>query len=356
MKKIGILSLLLCVVLFSFLLAGCGGGKTQIIGIFMPTENEPRWEQDSDSLMRQLQAKDYKVETYNARGDVAEQIRQIEAMIDKGCDILVIAAIDGSSLTEVLQKAADKKIKVIAYDRLIMDTANVDYYVTFDNYEVGRLQGEYIEKILNLKTSAGPFNIEIFAGALTDNNAFFFYNGAMSVLKPYIDSGKLIVKSGEVAMEVTTISEWLGSNAKIRMARLLNDHYADGTELHAILSPNDGLAIGIIGALKDFGFGGEGKPFPVLTGQDASIDNVKAIINGEQSMTVFKDTRTLANRTFLMIDALLLNKTPTTNNTTTYYNNIKYVPSYICKPVLVTEDNYKKELVDSGYYEMSQFE
>ena len=349
-------SLLLAAVLLTLVASGCNSAKGQEkIGIFMPTKNEPRWTLDSDSLMRQLQAKGYQVEIKNAEGDVAEQISQIESMIDGGCNVLVIAAIDGSALTDVLQKAAGKNIKVIAYDRLLMDTQNVDYYVTFDNFEVGRLQGAHIEEMLNLNSGAGPFNIEIFAGALTDNNAFFFYDGAMSVLRQYIDNGSLVVISGQTAIEDTTTLEWLGSNAKVRMTKLLGDHYEDGTALHAVLSPNDGLAMGIIEALTEFGFGGDERPFPLLTGQDSDIANVKAILNGEQSMTVFKDTRTLADRTFRMIDDILLDKTPDTNDSTTYHNNEKFVPTYMCKPVLVTEDNYKSVLVDSGYYDISEF-
>jgi len=353
-KSVKIIALLMCAVLL-LIMAGCGS-KEQKIGIFMPTKHEPRWTQDSDSLMRQLQAKGYQVEIKNAEGDVAEQIRQIEAMIDEGCDVLVIAAIDGSKLTDVLQKAAAKKIKVIAYDRLIMDTPIVDYYVTFDNFEVGRLQGEHIETALDLKNKSGPFYIEIFAGALTDNNAFFFYDGAMSVIQPYIDSGKLVVRSGETAIEQTTTDEWLSVNSKARMAKLLSDYYKNGEALDAVLSPNDGLATGIIDALKSAGFGSGSKPFPVLTGQDSDIANIESILNGEQSMTVFKDTRTLADRTFRMIDDILLKKSPETNDSQTYNNNIKNVPTYMCRPVLVTKDNYKKELVDSGYYDISEFQ
>jgi len=355
-KSVKIFSLILCAVLLSCIMAGCGGAREGKIGIFMPTKNEPRWTQDSDSLMRQLQAKDYQVVTKNAEGDVETQIKQIEEMIDGGCDVLVIAAIDGSSLNDVLQKAADANIKTIAYDRLIMETPNVDYYVTFDNFEVGRLQGEYLETALDLKNGAGPFNIEIFAGALTDNNALFFYDGAMSVLKQYIDSGKLIVKSGKVDIKDTQTDEWLGSNAKVRMAKLLSDYYGGGTELHAVLSPNDGLAMGIIGALKEAGFDGSSKPFPLITGQDSDIENVKAILNGEQAMTVFKDTRTLADRTFRMIDDILLKKAPEVNDSKTYNNNVKTVLTYMCKPVLVTAENYKSVLIDSGYYDISDLQ
>ena len=350
------LLLLLCEILLIVSAAGCSYMVSdQKIGIFMPSKNEPRWTQDSDSLMRQLQNKGYKVEIKNAEDSVESQISQIDEMINGGCDILVIAAIDGTRLKDVLQKAYDKKIKVIAYDRLIMDSPHVDYYVTFDNFEVGRLQGEYLESALDLKNSEGPFYIEIFAGSPTDNNAVFFYDGAMSVLRQYIDNGKLIVRSGEIERTETAIDEWLRDIAKARMTELLNVYYGDGAELHAILSPNDGFAVGIIDALKEFGFGGEEKPYPLLTGQDSDIENIKAILNGEQSMSVFKDTRELADRTFRMIDDMLLKKSPDTNDSETYNNNIKIVPTYMCKPVLVTKDNYKTILIDSGYYDISDF-
>ena len=355
-KGIQLIALLLCGALLLPILAGCSSGnETKKIGIFMPSKNEPRWVQDSDSLMRQLQNKEYRVETRNAEDDVDVQIRQIDEMIDSGCNILVIAAIDGSKLKDILQKAADKKITVISYDRLIMDSPNVDYYVTFDNFEVGRLQGAYLEKALDLPNSDGPFNIEIFAGSPTDNNAVFFYDGAMSILMPYIDSGKLVVRSGEVERAEAAIQDWLPSVAKERIARLLNTYYQDGAELDAILSPNDGVAMAIIESLRESGFGTDGKPFPLITGQDSDIANVRAILNGEQAMTVFKDTRTLADRTFRMVDDILLKKAVDTNDSKTYHNNVKIVPTYICKPVLVDKDNYKNILVDSGYYEMSDF-
>ncbi|MCL2810983.1 MAG: sugar-binding protein [Clostridia bacterium] len=356
MKKSNkITALLLCAALLLPLIAGCAnvGNESKVIGLFMPSKNEPRWIQDSDSLMRQLQNKEYRVEPRNAEDDVELQIRQIEEMIEKGCDILVIAAIDSTQLQATLQRAADKKITVIAYDRLIMDSPHVDYYVTFDNFEVGRLQGEYLEKALDLPNSNGPFHIEVFAGSPTDNNAIFFYDGAMSVLGPYLDSGKLIVKSGQVERVEVATQDWLPSLAKERMAGLLNTYYQNGTELHAILSPNDAVAMGIIETLKDFGFDGDEKPFPLITGQDSDIANIRAILAGEQAMTVFKDTRTLADRTFRMIDDILLNKSAETNDSKTYHNNLKIVPTYICKPVMVDAENYKRTLIDSGYYEMA---
>ena len=353
-------ALLLCALLALPLAAGLGGCKdsTQKIGILMPSENEPRWQQDSENLSKQLKAKGYKAEIKNARSDAATQIEQIQKMIDDNFNILVVAPHDGASLTAVLQKAADKGIKIIAYDRLLMNTPNVDYYVTFDNYEVGALQGRYIEKTLDLKNAAvtWSFNIEIFAGAKTDNNAFFFYNGAMDVLQPHIDSGKLFVQSNETEMDDVTTLEWAKDNAKTRMASLLEEYYGDNI-LHAVLSPNDGLAMGIIEALKDGGYGvGDGKKaMPLITGQDSDKVNVQAIIDGFQAMTVFKDTRELANRTFRIVDALLLGNTPETNDTTTYNNGVKFVPTYMCKPVEVTKANYKAELIDSGYYKITDF-
>jgi len=355
MKKVArFLAVLLCLLCVMPALFGCGGGggdsDSQKIGVLMPSKNESRWEQDSDSIMRQLQAKGYQVDMQNAEDDIDRQIEQAQTMVDNDYAVLVIAAIDGTKLKDVLQNAADKGIKIISYDRLIMDTPNVDYYVTFDNFEVGVMQGTFIADKLDLDNNPGPYNIEIFAGSPDDNNSNFFYDGAMSILTPYIDDGKLVVQSGEVSKEQTSIQGWKWETAQERMTQLLNDYYSGGTEIDAILSPNDGLAIGIINALKEKGFG-DGKDFPILTGQDCAKENVIAIINGEQSMSVFKDTRTLADRTVRMIDDLLIKGTTEVNDEETYDNGVKIVPTYICKPVYVDINNYRQVLIDSGYYD-----
>jgi putative multiple sugar transport system substrate-binding protein len=250
----------------------------------------------------------------------------------------------------VLSKAKAAGAKVIAYDRLIMKTPNVDYYATFDNFKVGVIQGQYIEKALALKTAKGPFNMELFAGSPDDNNATFFNKGAMSILQPYIDSGKLVVPSGQQEFTKIAIQSWTSATAQSRMDNLITANYAKGKKLDAILSPNDSLAIGIVASLKNNGYGTAKKPYPVLTGQDCDKANVKAMIAGQQSMSVFKDTRTLAKQVVDMVDSLMANKPATVNDTKTYNNGVKVVPSFLCDPVFADKSNYKALLVDSGYY------
>ncbi|MCL2518663.1 MAG: sugar-binding protein [Oscillospiraceae bacterium] len=356
-NKIKFLAMFLCVItLFSLFAAGCSFSSTKKIGVSMPSKNLQRWNQDGENIKIQLQAKGYEVNLQFSNDDIGEQIEQIDSMIEDGCKVLVIAAIDGPALKDVLKKAADKKIKIISYDRLILDIPDIDYYVTFNNFDVGVLQGEYIEKALDLKNGAGPFNIEIFAGSPNDNNAIFYYNGAMSVLQPYIDSGKLVVRSGEKDYDTTAILNWVSESAQQRMSKLLNAHYSGGTKLHAILSPNDSLAIGIIWALRAVGYGKDGKDFPILTGQDCDKENVTAMLNGEQSMSVFKDTRTLAARTVEMIDDIIVRKTADTNDSKTYHNGVKIVPTYICTPISTDKENYRQVLIHSGYYKESDFQ
>lgn len=326
--------------------AGAGG----LVGVAMPTKSLQRWNDDGTNMKNTLEKKGYQVELQYAQDDVNTQVSQIENMITKKCKVLVIASIDGSALTDVLQQAADNGVKVIAYDRLIMKSKNVDYYATFDNYKVGKLQGQFLETKLGLKDGKGPFNMEIFAGSPDDNNANFFYNGAMDVLKPYIESGKLVVKSKQAEFVKCAIPAWKSETAQSRMDNLLSANYASGTKLDAVLSPNDSLAIGIIAALKNIGYNGTDKPFPVITGQDCDKANVVALANGEQAMDVFKDTRTLADKVAAMVDAVLQGKEAEVNNTESYNNGVKVVPSFLCDPAPVTIENYKQILIDSGYY------
>ncbi|MCM8900053.1 sugar-binding protein [Caldicoprobacter algeriensis] len=359
MKKLIILVLAAAIMLS---IAACGSStssnpsssssdkKDILIGVSMPTQSLQRWNQDGANLKAQLEAKGYKVDLQYANNDVNTQIQQIENMILKGSKVLVIAAIDGSALTDVLKKAADNGIEVIAYDRLIMQSEHVDYYATFDNFKVGVIQGQYIEEKLGLKEGKGPYNIEIFAGSPDDNNATFFYNGAMSVLKPYIDNGQLVVVSGQKDFVTVAIPGWDSAKAQARMDNLITAYYADGTKLDAILSPNDSLAIGIVASLKNNGYGTPDKPYPILTGQDCDKPNVIAMINGQQSMSVFKDTRVLAAKVVEMIEAIIQGKEVPVNDTKTYHNGVKVVPSFLCDPVYVDVNNYKEILLDSGYY------
>jgi putative multiple sugar transport system substrate-binding protein len=323
------------------------------VGIAMPTKSSARWIADGDNMVKVLQARGYKTDLQYADDDIPNQLAQIENMVTKGDKVLVIASIDGTTLSNVLQKAADKGVKIIAYDRLIKGSKNVDYYATFDNFQVGVLQADSIVDNLKLKTAKGPFNIELFGGSPDDNNAFFFYNGAMSVLKPYIDSGKLVVRSKQLGMDKVSTLRWDGAVAQARMDNLLSAYYT-GAHVDAVLSPYDGLSIGILSSLKGVGYGKGGQAMPVVTGQDAEVPSVKSILAGEQTTTIFKDTRELAKVTAGMVDALLGGKQPEINDTKTYNNGVKVVPSYLLKPVLVDKSNWHHILIDSGYYKESQ--
>ncbi|WUN84060.1 sugar ABC transporter substrate-binding protein [Streptomyces erythrochromogenes] len=332
---------------------GAGGdAKGGLIGIAMPTKSSERWINDGNNMVKEFQAKGYKTDLQYGDNVVENQVSQVENMITKGAKLLVIAAIDGSSLTNVLQKAADAHIPVVSYDRLIRGTKNVDYYATFDNYKVGVLQGSYIVDKLGLKDGKGPFNIELFAGSPDDNNATFFFNGAMSVLKPYVDDKKLIVQSGQTSFNQIATLRWDGGLAQSRMDNLLSKSYT-AARVDAVLSPYDGISIGIISSLKGVGYG-TGQSLPVVTGQDAELASVKSIIAGEQTQTVYKDTRQLAKTAVQMGDALLTGGKPEVNDTGQYDNGVKTVPAQLLQPVSVDKENYQKVLVDSGQYTADQ--
>ncbi|WP_426109833.1 multiple monosaccharide ABC transporter substrate-binding protein [Massilia sp. PWRC2] len=325
------------------------------IGISMPTKASARWIDDGNNMVKVFKEKGYRPDLQYADDDIPNQLAQIENMITKGVKVLVIAAIDGTTLSDALQKAHDKGIKIISYDRLIRNSKNVDYYATFDNFQVGVLQASYIEKALDLKAGKGPFNIELFGGSGDDNNAFFFYNGAMSVLKPYMDKGKLVVRSKQLGMDKVATLRWDGAVAQARMDNLLSANYGSA-RVDAVLSPYDGLSIGILSSLKGVGYGTPKMPMPVVTGQDAEVASVKSILRGEQRSTIFKDTRELAKVTANMVDAMMTGKQVPVNDTKTYNNGVKVVPSYLLKPVSVDISNWKKVLVtDSGYYTEAQF-
>ncbi len=332
---------------------GGGGERTGTVGIAMPTKSSERWVADGNNMAEQFQKLGYQTDLQYGDDVVQNQVSQIENMITKGVKALVIAPIDSSSLTDILQRAADAKIPVVSYDRLIRGTANVDYYATFDNFKVGVLQATYITDHLGLAEGKGPFNIELFAGSPDDNNATFFFNGAMSVLQPYIDSGKLVVKSGQTSFDQVATLRWDGGLAQSRMDNLLSKAYTSG-RVDAVLSPYDGMSLGIISALKSAGYGTPANPLPIVTGQDAELASVKSIIAGEQTQTVFKDTRELAKAAVQMADSLLTGGKPEVNDTTTYDNGVKVVPAFLLNPVSVDKTNYQKVLVDSGYYTAAQ--
>lgn len=358
MKKL--LSVILAAVLL-FTLAACSGGggsdegEKGFVGVSMPTKSSERWISDGKYMKEEFEKKGYKVDLQYAEDVVENQVSQIENMITKGVNVLVIAAIDGEALTNVLEKAHKQDIEVIAYDRLIKKSEYVDYYATFDNFQVGVLQGSYIEQKLGLKDGKGPFNVELFGGSPDDNNAYFFFDGAMSVLQPYIDSGKLVVQSGQTKFEQGATLRWDGATAQARMDNLLSAHYTK-EKVDAVLSPYDGISIGIIASLKGVGYGTADKPLPVVTGQDAELASVKSIIAGEQTQTVFKDTRELAKKAVDMSEAVLNGEEAEVNDTETYDNGVKVVPAYLLEPVSVDKENYQEIVIDSGYYDESELD
>lgn len=360
MKK-KLLSVFLCAAMAASLLVGCGnaastgssgsaGGGNGKVGVAMPTKDLQRWNQDGANMEQQLKAAGYDVDLQYASNDIATQVSQIENMISSGAKVLVIASIDGDSLGTVLAQAKEQGIKVIAYDRLIMNSDAVTYYATFDNYMVGTKQGEYIRDQLDLDNAAGPFNLEIFTGDPGDNNARFFYGGAIDVLKPYIDAGKLVVQSGQVDFDNVATANWSTENAQSRMDAIISANYADGTKIDAVLCSNDSTALGVTNSLEA-NYTGE---WPIITGQDCDVANVKNMIAGKQSMSIFKDTRTLAAKTVEMVDAIMKGTEAPVNDTKTYDNGTGVIPSFLCEPVFADVNNYKALLIDSGYYTEDQ--
>ena len=325
------------------------------VGIAMPTKSSARWIDDGNNIVKVLKERGYNTDLQYAEDDIPNQLSQIENMVTKGVKVLVIASIDGTTLSDVLAQAHAKGVKVIAYDRLIRKSPDVDYYATFDNFQVGVLQAQSLLKGLGYPENKGPFNIELFGGSPDDNNAYFFYDGALSVLKPLIDNGTLKIPSGQTGMNKVSTLRWDGATAQARMDNLLSAYYSRA-RLDGVLSPYDGLSIGILSSLKGVGYGSGGMKMPVVTGQDAEVPSMKSILAGEQYSTIFKDTRDLARVTADMVDAALSGKTVTVNDTKTYENGVKVVPSYLLKPVVVDKTNWEKVLVDSGYYKKSQFD
>lgn len=378
MKKRSLYAVMMVIAMASGMLAGCGGSKesaatptaavadadpskaeaaeTQtdnagaLIGVAMPTKDLQRWNQDGENMKNELEAAGYNVDLQYASNDVQTQVSQIENMISNGCQMLVIASIDGSSLGEPLSQAKEAGIPVISYDRLLMNSDAVTYYATFDNYMVGQKQGEYLVETLKLDSAAAPLNIELFTGDPADNNCNFFFGGAMDVLQKYIDNGALVVKSGQTSFEQVATANWDSEKAQNRMDTIIAGNYSDGTVLNAVLCSNDSTALGVENALASSYTG----QYPVITGQDCDIANVKNLLAGKQAMSVFKDTRALASQVVKMVDAVMQGGEAEINDTSSYDNGAGIVPTYLCEPVIVTIDNYKEILIDSGYYTEDQ--
>ena len=332
------------------------GALAETVGISMPTKSSARWIDDGNNMVKQFQDAGYDTDLQYAEDDIPNQLAQVENMITKGVDVLVIAAIDGTTLSNALANAKAADIKVIAYDRLIRDTPDVDYYATFDNFKVGVEQANSLVRGLEERFADGkPWNVELFGGSPDDNNAYFFYDGAMSVLQPLIDDGSVVIPSGQTGMDKVGTLRWDGAVAQARMDNLLSANYTD-KQVHGVLAPYDGLSIGILSSLKGVGYGSGDMAMPIVTGQDAEVQSVKSILSDEQYSTIFKDTRELAKVTVGMVEAMLKGGEPEINDTETYNNGVKVVPSYLLQPVPVDKSNWQQVLVDSGYYTQDQIQ
>ena len=357
-----LLGLSLAVIALLATACGSGGGSSSAkptpagpgtIGLALPTTSPARWITDGKDLVAQFTSLGYRTDLRYADNDAGTQVSQLQSMIHAGDKALVVGAVDSTSLGDVLGEASRLGIAVIAYDRLIRETSAVNYYATFDNFNVGVLQGSYIAEKLGLKAGKGPFTIELFAGSSDDNNSYFFFNGAMSVLEPYLRSGKLVVRSGQVAVKYALTPKWDPARAQSRLSGLLRSAYAN-QRLDAVLAPNDGIGLALVGTLTDAGYGTSTMPMPIVTGQDADLTSVKSIIANGQSQTVYKDFRQLAKITAEIADAELKGRTPPVNDTKSYDNGVEIVPSYLIKPVSVDRSNYESVLVKSAFYSAAQ--
>ena len=342
-----ILGTILCAAIAFTALTGCAGGGTKKVGISMPTQDLQRWNQDGAYMEEKFKAAGYEVDLKYAGNKADVQLSQVEDMINTGCKVIIIAAVEASSLGQALDKAAKKKIPVIAYDRLLMSNENVSYYATFDNYKVGQIQGEFVRDALQLDSTSGPYNIEFTAGDPGDNNAGVFFQGAIDVLKPYLDSGKLVCVSGQTDFDSVATAKWDSATAQARAESIIGN-YSD-KNIDAWLCSNDSTAQGVVTALdSSYNSEARGGQWPIITGQDCDIVSMQNMLAGKQTMSIFKDTRTLAERTVIMVNDILDGKTPETNSE--YDNKAKKVPSYLCDPVFADINNYKTILIDSGYY------
>ncbi|MBO0596656.1 sugar-binding protein [Nesterenkonia sp. E16_7] len=347
-----------------------GGGdaapEDMTVGVAMPTQTYERWLNDGASVEEGLEELGYTADLQFADDDIPTQQQQIDQMITQEYDALIIASIDGSALTSQLDAAAAADIPVISYDRLLTNSENVDFYVTFDNFAVGQEQANALLYGLGVfdenfeEADDAPeetLNVELFAGSLDDNNARFFWDGAMDVLEPYIEDGTLAVPSGQTTIEQAATQRWEQETAQERMENLLTSDYAGDEELHGVLSPADPLSRGIINALRSDGMGDTIEDgLPIVTGQDAEIASVSLIAEGVQHSTIFKDTRNLADEAVSAADAFLNGEEPEANDTESYDNGSAVIPSYLLPVEMILEENYEEILVESDFYTEEQVE
>jgi len=323
------------------------GGK---VGVSLTSREFQRWVMDGDNLKKTLEEKGFTVDLQYANKEPQKQIDQIENMITTGCEAIIIAAVDAGALSGVLERAREEKVFILNYDILILNSPNIDFYIGYDNVEVGRMQGRFIEEKLSLKDGKGPFNIEVFAGGLDEQNAYYIYDGAMEILKPYFDNGQLVVPSGQVDIQTVTIQNWNSEKALARMDNLITSYYADGKSLDAVLTPSDAIGVPVCTSLTNAGFGQGDKPFPVVTANDSTTGAIQSIISGQLSMSVFKDTRILSEKAVGIIDDLANGKMPVPNNTELFDNGSIVIPALVVDCEVVDINNYQRLMIDSGYY------
>jgi putative multiple sugar transport system substrate-binding protein len=316
--------------------AAKGFPGNSLIGVALPAKTSENWVLAGDLFTNGLKEAGFQSDVQYAGSSttVADQQAQISAMVTKGAKVIVIGATDAAQLSTQVEAAKQAGATVIAYDRLIKNTQGVDYYVAYDNFKVGELQGQALLDGMKAKKPNGPYTIELFSGSSDDNNSAVFFDGAMSVLKPKIDAGEVVVGSGQKDIKQTATDGWKAENAQRRMDSLLTSTYNGDKTPDGVLSPNDTLARAIITSVK-----GAGKPLPIVTGQDSEVESVKSIVAGEQYSTINKDTRNLVKQTIQMVKDLQAGKTPEVNDTKSYNNGVKVVPSFLLPPMIVTKDN-----------------
>ena len=324
------------------------------VGMSMTDKSEQRWVMDGESMQKALEEKGFTLDLQYAKMEPQTQIAQIENMITTGCKAIVVVPVDSGSLTAVLQKAKEAGVMIINYDLLILNSPDIDFYIGFDNKQVGKIQAEYIEGRLGLKEGKGPFNIEIFAGSLDEVNAYWYYEEAMKILQPYFDNGQLVCKSGQTELERVTIPGWAAEKTSARMENLVTTFYSDGTVLDAVLAPADSIAVPIGNTLKNIGYGTDDKPMPIVTGNNGNPSVIQSIVAGQVSMSIFKDTRNLAKSTADVIEAASKGEPLVPNDTTTFDNGVMVIPAFLYGMEVIDIDNWQALALDSGYYTAEQ--
>ena len=328
--------LMLCLAVCA-VLSGCADeiGQRHTVQLLFPNPNSGIWKYVGELCAQLLREANYDVELHYC-ADVTEQINQVKEAIEKNPSAIVIGAQDTGALGEVLSFAKEKSIPVIAYDRLIMHTDAISYYASFENNSVGEFQARYVEEKLNLKSGAGPFTIEFIGGDSADTNAPMFFHGAFNYLKPYIDSGQLVVSSGQTDFRTVSTAGWKKENAQARMTEILRTHYAGGKSLNVVIAANDDLAEAFIQAAQSVGYSGAPT---LLTGQDAGANGVANIKSGKQAMTVYKDPEVLCGKIVRMVKAVVEGSQPAINDETNIRNDMMTIPSYLCIPMIVDSSN-----------------